>query len=225
MPIGVSRISAVPQALPAAGQRLAVAGGRSQRSNRATSACHCNLPRTLSTMLSVPRPAASGAFPRAGSTVSPPVRSERVGVRSSADEISTCPVAGFHRPAALATARGSLIRRPLHFTVSLSTSPPARVICQLPPCAASAAEAFAKPPSSTPSRTVNGSRPSQRGCQRARSPVREQSAAIACEPGAARSHGPCRRASAERTDPTFTRAPPVSVTSSVSSAAVTIPWP
>ena len=244
MPIGVSRISAVPQARPAAGQRLAVAGGTSQRSSLATSACHCSLPRSLSTMLSLIRlcvsawsmperstseratlrPGPTGTLPRAGSMASPPVRSESVGVRSSADEMSTCPVAGFHWPAALTTARGSRICRPSHITVSFSTSPPARVICQLPPCAASVADAFAKPPSSTPASTIEGARPSHRGCQRASSPVREQSAAIDCDPGAARSHGPCRRPSAERTDPRFTSAPPVSVTSSVSSAAVTIPW-
>ena len=90
-------------------------------------------PRLPIALVPMAPPAATGALPRAGRTASPPVRSERVGVRSSADEISTCPVAGFHCPAALATTRGSRICRPSHCTVSFSTSPPARVICQLPP--------------------------------------------------------------------------------------------
>ena len=225
MPIGVSRTSTVPQARPLAGQRSTAAGRASHRSSRETSVCHWSLPRSLSTIASRLAAPATVGDRWSGSRARPPVRSERVGVSTSADEMSICPVAGFHRPAAVTTARGSLICRPLTCTVSFSTSPPARVICQLSPSAARAADALTKPPSSMPRSAVAGNNPSHRDCQRVRSPESEQSAAIACDPGAARSHGSSRGMLPATSGQRLTRAPPVSVTSNPSSAAVTAACP
>ena len=217
-PAGVSMISAVPQARPPAGQRAACGAATSHFSRRPTSACHCARPRSRSNRSkSVPAPAPRGI---SGRTASPPVRSDSVAVRISADETSICPVDGLKSPAALATSRGSLISRLPSVAVSFSISAPARVTCQTSPRAASAAEARTRPPNVMPPPWPSTSA-SSRGCHRPRSPASDQSADKPSDCGAGRTHAAPRSWKAA---PGFTIAPPVSVISSRSSPETTNAW-
>ena len=213
--MGVSITSSVPQARPVAGHVSAVASGTSHFSSRATSACHWSLPRTRSSAV------AGVAVDR---SARPPVRSDIVAVRTSADEIEHRPRTGSTMPAPVATSRGSTICRPAPEAVSFSISAPARVTCHPSSLMARAADPLRWPPSCQPAACQPpGSAPS-RACQRPRSPATVTSADTPSDCGAGckiRAAAPDDRdgQSAAR----FTRAPPVCVSSSESSPDRTTP--
>ena len=219
-PAGVSWRSIVPHTRPAAGQRSTVTGSTIHDAVLPISHCHWTRPRQRPGSSQGRRaPLAAGRSAGGGRIVSPPVRSERLAVSTSAEEMSTLPLVASMVPAAVATNLGSMIR-PRSISSS-TTSAPARVTCHKLPWAASDAEASTVPPRRVAGRAASPTSATRRACQRARSPCSDQSTAIPVEVGAGRSHAPPRRVrpTSDGRREASTSAPPATVTSSRSPAA------